>query len=398
MEVPPQVTIAQGFAAPGFEPVRQAFERNFAQHGEVGASCAIYVGGEQKVDLWGGVADVATGRPWAQDTIGLAYSVTKGATAVLCCLLTDRGALDLDAPVARYWPSFGGNGKSGVTVRMVLDHQAGLPVIDGRLTLDEVLEPGAAARALAGQRPLWAPGTSFGYHALTYGWLLDEVIKRATGAAIRDLFATEIALPLGLDFFIGLPSDAEQRVAALVNAPAYGPVAPQPDQDAASLLSRAMTVNGVLRTPDADAWNDPRIRRASIPAANGITNARSLARLYACCVGTAGAPRLLTEEILKAAVTEQSTGRDRVTGLDARFGTGFMLPTVGTPMLSPRSFGHEGVGGALGFADPDSGVGFGYVQNALRRELTGGPDPRVAGLLSALRGCLGLRTATPPSP
>jgi CubicO group peptidase (beta-lactamase class C family) len=398
MDVPPQVMSAQGFAAPGFEPVRQAFERNFAQHGEVGASCAVYVGGEQKVDLWGGVADVATRRPWTQDTIGLAYSVTKGATAILCCLLADRGALDLDAPVARYWPSFGGNGKSGVTVRMVLDHQAGLPVIDGPLTLDEVLEPGAAARVLAGQRPLWAPGTSFGYHALTYGWLLDEVIRRATGAAIRDLFATEIALPLGLDFFIGLPGDAEHRVAALVNAPASGPVAPPPGQDAPSLLSRAMTVNGVLRTPDADAWNDPRVRRASIPAANGITNARSLARLYACCVGGAGAPRLLTEEILRSAVAEQSAGRDRVTGLDARFGTGFMLPTAGTPMLSASSFGHEGVGGALGFADPDSGVGFGYVQNALRRELAGGPDPRVAGLLSALRGCLGLRTATPASP
>ncbi|MFE2432415.1 serine hydrolase domain-containing protein [Streptomyces sp. NPDC059373] len=382
--------LAGGHVEPGFESVREAFERNFTRHGEVGASCAVYLHGEKKVDLWGGVADVRTGRPWARDTIGLVYSVTKGATAMLCCLLADRGELDLDAPVARYWPSFGGNGKSGVTVRMLLDHQAGLPVIDDRLTLAEVLEYGVAARALAGQRPLWTPGTAFGYHALTYGWLLDEVVRRATGRTIQDLFATEIALPLGLDFFIGLPGHAEHRVAALVNAPASDSSAPPPAHDASSLLTRAMTVNGALRTPDADAWNDPRIRRASIPAANGITNARSLARLYGSCVGEVEAPRLLTKETLTAAVAERSAGWDRVTELDARFGTGFMLPTAGTPMLSESSFGHEGVGGALGFADRDSGVGFGYVQNSLRWEITGAPDPRVAGLLAALRDCPGL--------
>ncbi|TKA04626.1 serine hydrolase domain-containing protein [Actinacidiphila oryziradicis] len=381
MPIRPQGALAQGFVSPGFEPVREAFELNFERYGEVGACCAVRVDGEPVVDLWGG--DAGDGRPWTRDTIGLAYSVTKGATAILCCLLADRGELDLDAPVAGYWPEFGSGGKAATTVRMLLSHRAGLPALDGRLTFDEVLQYGTAARALAGQRPLWAPGTAFGYHALTYGWLLDEVVRRATGRTIQDLFAAEIAGPLGLDFFIGLPRREEHRVAALIGEP--------PEQDPSSLLTRAMTANGVFRTPDAATWNDPRIRRASIPAANGITNARSLARLYAALVVEPGRPPLLSGKTLIAAISERSAGRDLVTGLDSRFGTGFMLPTAGTPMLSGSSFGHEGVGGALGFADLDQRVGFGYVQNSLRSDPTGGPDPRVAGLISALRDSLGER-------
>ncbi|MFG3022481.1 serine hydrolase domain-containing protein [Streptomyces sp. NPDC048254] len=412
MSIQSQTTYSEGFVAPGFEPLREAFERNFVQYGEVGASCAVYVDGEPKVDLWGGPADVVTGRPWQQDTVGLAYSVTKGATAILCCLLADRGELDLDAPVARYWPSFAGNGKAGVSVRMILAHQAGLPVLDGRFTRAEILEDGVAARALAGQEPLWTPGTAFGYHALTYGWLLDEVVRRATGRTIRDLFAREVVGPLGLDFFIGLPDGVEHRVAALVDDPMSPRPADSPDSSLAeripdpelrraigggrreaaglsSLLTRAMTVNGALRTPDADEWNTPSIRRASLPAANGITNARSVARLYASCVGEVDGLRLLSGDMVTAATGEQSAGRDRVTELDARFGSGFMLPTAGVPMLSESSFGHEGVGGALGFADRDARVGFGYVQNLLKTGITGGPDLRVAGLLSALRDSLG---------
>lgn len=411
MSIQPQTTYSEGFVAPGFEPLREAFDRNFAQCGEVGASCAVYVDGELKADLWGGLADVITGERWHADTVGLAYSVTKGATAILCCLLADRGELDLDAPVARYWPAFASRGKGGVTVRMILAHQAGLPVLDGRFTREEILAYGVAARALVEQEPLWAPGTDFGYHALTYGWLLDEVVRRATGRTIQHLFADEIAGPLGLDFFIGLPDGVEHRVAALVDAPLSGRPAASPDSslaeripdpelrravgadrrapgDLSSLLTRAMTVNGVLRTPDADEWNAPSVRRASLPAANGITNARSVARLYASCVGEVDGLRLLGEDAVTAATAERSAGRDRVTGLDARFGSGFMLPTTGLPMLSGSSFGHEGVGGALGFADCEARVGFGYVQNLLRTEITGGPDPRVAGLLTALREAL----------
>jgi len=412
MSIQSQTTYSEGFAAPGFEPLREAFDRNFAQRGEVGASCSVYVDGELKADLWGGLADVITGQRWRADTVGLAYSVTKGATAILCCLLADRGELDLDVPVARYWPTFASHGKAGVSVRMILAHQAGLPVLDGRFTRGEILAYGVAARALAEQKPLWAPGTAFGYHALTYGWLLDEVVRRATGRTIQDLFSSEVAGPLGLDFFIGLPDGVEHRVAALVDDPLSGRPAASPDSslaeripdpelrraigvdrrvpgDLSSLLTRAMTVNGVLRTPDADEWNTPSIRRASLPAANGITNARSVARLYASCVAEVDGLRLLGEDMVTAATAERSAGRDRVTGLDARFGSGFMLPSAGVPMLSGSSFGHEGVGGALGFADRDARVGFGYVQNLLKTEMTGGPDPRVAGLLAALRDVLG---------
>ena len=412
MSIQPQTTCSDGFVAPGFEPLREAFDRNFAQCGEVGASCAVYVDGELKADLWGGLADVVTGQRWRADTVGLAYSVTKGATAILCALLADRGELDLDAPVARYWPAFASHGKGGVSVRMILAHQAGLPVLDGQFTRGEILAYGVAARALAEQEPLWAPGTDFGYHALTYGWLLDEVVRRAAGRTIQDLFAGEIAGPLGLDFFIGLPDGVEGRVAALVDDPLSGRPAASPDSslaeripdpelrraiggdrrvpgDLSSLLTRAMTANGVLRTPDADEWNTPSARRASLPAANGITNARSVARLYASCVGEVDGLRLLGEDMVTAATAERSAGRDRVTGLDARFGSGFMLPTAGLPMLSGSSFGHEGVGGALGFADRDARVGFGYVQNLLKTEMTGGPDPRVARLVAALRDALG---------
>jgi CubicO group peptidase (beta-lactamase class C family) len=374
----PDVT---GFAAPGFEPVRQAFERNFTEFGEVGASCAVYVDGDKKVDLWGGVADLATERPWAEDTVGLVYSVTKGATAILCNLLAERGELDLDAPVARYWPEFAVNGKSGIPVRMILDHQAGLPALEERLPLREILADGVAAGALAKQTPLWSPGSSFGYHALTFGWLLEEIVQRATGRSIRDLMATEVARPLSVDFSIGLPDEQRHRVATLVN----GPV---PSASLSDLFTRVLTTNGVLPAPDADTWNDPAVRRAVLPAANGFTNARSVARLYASCVGEVDGFRLLGEEAVADATAEQSVGQDRVTALNGRFGTGFMLPTTGTPMLSETSFGHEGVGGALGFADRGARMGFGYVPNLLMPGLSG--DPRVLGLLTALRDSLQL--------
>jgi CubicO group peptidase (beta-lactamase class C family) len=402
---------ASGLVAPGFEPVRTAFVENLGLHGDVGASCAVYLDGELCVDLWGGTADTVTGRPWTQDTLGLVYSVTKGAVAVLCNLLAQQGRLNLDAPVAEYWPEFAGGGKADVTVRMLLTHRAGLPVLDKPLTLGEVLRDGVAAEALAGQRPLWAPGSDFGYHALTFGWLLDEVVRRATGRSIAELMTSEVTEPLGIDLFIGLPASQEHRVADLVDAamPPALPAIPDitvvesiadPDlreailqamraTGAPLLLLRAMTVNGVLRTPHAATWNASSIRRATMPAANGITNARSIARLYAACIGEVAGVRLLSDQTLDEATAEQSAGVDRVTGLYSRFGTGFMLPTEGTAMLSAASFGHEGVGGALGFADRMTGVSLGYVPNRLSQGLA--TEARVQNLLSAVRSCVGSR-------
>jgi CubicO group peptidase (beta-lactamase class C family) len=375
-----QVSVS-GFVAPGFESVREAFRDNFTRRGDVGASCAAYVDGEPVVDLWGGLADPAEGRPWESSTIGLAYSVTKGAVAIMVHQLAEAGLLDLDAPVADFWPEFGAVGKSTITTRMILSHQAGLPVLDARLSRDAVLREGAVAEQLARQPLLWPVGSAFGYHALTYGWLLAEVVRRVTGESLAKVFARGIAAPLDLDFHIGLPSHEHHRVATLL----------RDDDNAADfsegeLLRRAITANGALPVMDPATWNDHAVREAAIPGANGITNARSIARLYAACLGEVAGHRVLTDRTVRDATVEQSSGQDRVTGLTARFASGFMLPTAGTPMFSSASFGHEGVGGAIGFADPTARIGFGYVPNLLKT--VAGADPRVANLVGALQRSL----------
>jgi CubicO group peptidase (beta-lactamase class C family) len=402
--LPPQLS---GFTAAGYEPVQQAFAANFVELGEVGASCSVYVDGVEKVNLWGGVADPSTGRAWTADTLSLVYSVTKGIVAILCNLLAQQGRLELDVPVARYWSEFRAHGKGAVTVRDVLAHRAGLPVIDTPFSLEEILAGGTAAASLARQKPIWRPGTAFGYHALTFGWLAAEIVQRATGQPLTQLVQDELASPLGVDFFIGTPTSEDYRVASLVDgtttaAPGMPDIrlvqqigdldlrsellqAMRLGVEPTSLLGRAMSANGVLATPDATAWNDPRIRCAVLPAANGITSARSVARIYAACVSHVDGVRLLSEQTVRDATRQISGGEDRVTGFTGRFGTGFMLQTAGTPMLSGDSFGHEGIGGAFGFADPISRTAFGYTPNRLASGLT--TDPRLEHLVTALRAC-----------
>lgn len=393
-----------GWVAPGFEGVRAAFEENFRSHGDKGASLGVYAGGEAKVDLWGGTADVSTGRPWTADTVSIVYSATKGATAILAWLLAQRGVLDFDAPVARYWPAFAGGGKGGVPVRYLFTHQVGLPYLDQRLTREEVLDGSRIVEALERQTPAWTPGTAHGYHALTYGWLAGALIAKATGSRLGKVFDAEIAGPLGLDFHIGLPAADVPRVAPLVDMPPPDPNAldaiADPVQkellmalgaaalDPGSTFSRALSTNGALPTPDATTWNDPRVYQAEMPAANGISNGRSLARLYAATVSEVGGVRLLTDETVRAARAEQVSGPDRTLVLPSRFASGFQLPTPASPLLSPDSFGHMGAGGALGFADVRHRVGFGYVQNQL---LGGGPagDPRTLSLIAAVARAVG---------
>lgn len=194
-----------GEVASGYEPVRDAFRANFDKHGDVGAAFSLYVRGEKVVDLWGGVADATTGRPWAEDTLQLVYSTTKGATAICAHVLAQSGALDLDAPVAEYWPEFAAEGKGTIPVRWLLSHRSGLPTVDAHLTPADVIEWQPIVAALAAQKPYWEPGTAHGYHALTYGWLVGEVVRRVDGRSLGRFFADEVAAPLGLDFFIGLP-------------------------------------------------------------------------------------------------------------------------------------------------------------------------------------------------
>jgi len=397
-------TEIDGWVAPGFEGVRDAFAENFAQHGDKGASLGVYVDGEPKVDLWGGTADVSTGRPWAKDSVSIVYSATKGATAILAWLLAQRGLLDFDAPVTRYWPEFAGGGKGEVPVRYLFTHQVGLPYLDQPLTRDEVLEGSRIVEVLEQEVPVWEPGTAHGYHALTYGWLAGALIAKATGTKLGEVFQSEIAKPLGLDFHIGLPAEDTARVAPLVDMPPPDPHAldaiTDPAQrellmalgaaafDPESTFSRALSTNGALPTPDAATWNDPRVYQAEMPAANGISNGRSLARLYAATVSEVDGIRLLSAETVKQARAEQVNGPDRTLIMPTRFATGFQLPTPSSAQLSPDSFGHQGAGGALGFADVRHRVAFGYVQNQLQG---GGPagDPRTNGVIAAVARAVG---------
>src|SRR5262249_30088385 len=260
-----------GWAAPGFEGVREAFAENFRSHGDKGASLGVYVDGQAKVDLWGGTADVLTGRPWTADSVSIIYSATKGATAILAWLLAQRGVLDFDAPVTRYWPEFAGGGKADVPVRYLFTHQVGLPYLDTTLTREEILEGSRIVEVLEQQKPVWDPGTAHGYHALTYGWLAGALIAKATGTPLGKVFEAEIAKPLGLDLHIGLPDDDIPRVAPLVDMPPPDPNAldaiTDPAQrellmalgaaalDPESTFSRALSTNGALPTPDATTWN-----------------------------------------------------------------------------------------------------------------------------------------------
>ncbi|MFC4944226.1 serine hydrolase domain-containing protein [Pseudonocardia sp. GCM10023141] len=391
----------EGEVAPGFEGVRDAFAANFDERGDVGASCAVHRDGRTVVDLWGGMADPETGRPWTRTTTALVYSTTKGVTAVCVHLLAERGVLDLDAPVATYWPEFAAGGKAEITVADVLSHRSGLPVLDERLDRAALLEGSAVTATLARQAPLWTPGTAHGYHALTYGWLLGEIVRRASGRRLGAVLTEDITGTLGLDLWIGLPADHETDVAPLLDAvpdpgaldrladPAARELATRiaaTASDPTSLLARAASSNGALPTPHAATWNDPAARRAEIPAANAVTNARSLARLYAACIGEVAGLRLLAPATVERARTEQVRGPDAVTIAETRFGLGFRLPTPGAPMLGEGSFGHNGAGGSLGFADVDAGIGFGYVPNQMVASPTG--DPRTAALIAALREAL----------
>ena len=380
-----------GTVSKGYERVRDAFEANFREGGEVGAAFCLHVKSRKVVDLWGGTTDVG-GKTWKENTPGLVFSTTKGATAICALMLVERKRLDVDAPVAQYWPEFAAGGKADIPVRMLLNHRAGLPVVDANLTRAEVLAVRPIVEALARQTPVWEPGSKHGYHALTYGWLVGELVRRITGKTIGTFFKEEVAEPLGLEFWIGLPADVEPRVARLIAA------APPTDptilaQMAAlfgpdTLAGRALSLNGAMASePGQQLFNLPEVHRSEIPAANGITTARSLSRLYAACIGTVKGTRLFGKRTLDKALEIQSDGPDAVLGLRTTFGLGFMRTGPDIPMLGPNSFGHAGAGGSLGFGDFDSGVAFGYVMNQMGSGLL--IDPRAGRLIGAVRDCLG---------
>ncbi len=393
------MTDIRGQVAPGFEAVADAFESNFTEHGDVGAGFSLFVDGEEVVSLTGGVAD-ADGRPYDEDTLQLVFSTTKGATAVCAHLLVERGLLDLDAPVVDYWPEFAASGKEQVPVRWLLTHETGLVDTERRMSLDEALDWDTVTEALAESTPLWEPGTQHGYHAITYGWLVGEIVRRVSGRSIGEFFAEEVAEPLGLDFWIGLPESEQHRVAPLIPMSAVpepmmlAEEGPGSDDAPMSLIAmleqflgpdnlvgRALTAPGGAFAEE-QVWNESRVWSAQIPAANGITNATSLARMYSSLVAETDGVRTLQPETVDRAIVPQVSGPDSVLIFPIPFALGFMTHSDMSPFLGGRSFGHGGAGGSLGFADPDRRIGGGYVMNKMHMGLTG--DPRNIALLDAV--------------
>jgi CubicO group peptidase (beta-lactamase class C family) len=367
-----------GFCEPRFAAVREQFERNFRERGEVGASVCVTYRGETVVDLWGGTADPATGRPWEEDTVCVVWSSTKGATALCAHMLAARGELDLEAPVCEYWPEFAQNGKSGVTVAMLLAHQAGLAALSKAPKADAFCNWQEMTELLAAQAPLWEPGSRHGYHALTFGHLIGEVVRRITGRSLGRFFQEEVAGPLGLDFWIGLPEHLEGRVAPMIppSAAERAQVSSQffrlALESPGSIPNLFFVHSGDLMQPGA--INQPAYHAAEIPAANGITHARGLAGMYRplSLDGSFEGKRLVPEDALPRMGAVHSAAVDLMLQVPTRFTLGFLKAGDNTRpgqaradsfLVSEEAFGHPGSGGSVGFADPRGGLSFGYAMN-----------------------------------
>jgi CubicO group peptidase (beta-lactamase class C family) len=383
------MTDVHGEVAPRFAAVRTAFADNFVRHGDVGAACAVYHRGRLVVDLWGGLADRDAGRPWQRDTTALVFSTTKGMAATCVNRLVERGLVDVDAPIARYWPEFAAAGKAAIPVRWALCHKAGLASVEGTLTLQEVFAWDPVVAAIAAQAPNWEPGTQHGYHARSYGWITGELVRRVTGKTLGRFFADEIAAPLGLEFWIGLPEAEEVRVATIIPTP------PPDDPAVRAALERFMgpeTLLGRVLSGPCNLfaydtrWNRREFHAAEMPSSNGIGTARAVARMYAALAGEVDGVRLLSPETVALACTPQVDGPDAVIAIPTRFGLGFMLPPALSLAAAPTAFGHPGAGGSLGFADPEAELGFGYVMNQMQLGTTG--DPRSRALVEAVYAAL----------
>jgi CubicO group peptidase (beta-lactamase class C family) len=377
------VTIG-GFAAPGFEAVRDRFAANFQRddaYQEVGAALAVYRGEERVVDLWAGWRDAAKTDPWTPDTLVNVWSTTKGVTAIAVARLVDQGRLDYDAPVARYWPEFAANGKAEVTVSQLLSHQAGLPGFAEPITLAEFYDWDTATRRLAAQAPMWAPGTKNSYHAMTFGFLAGELIRRASGQSVGEYLAAEVAGPLGADIHIGLPEALEPRVAPLIApriAAPFDPAAMAPEA-----LVAVTNPNMEPTLPNDRAW-----RAAEIPAGNGQASARGLARLYAAAAngGALAGVSLMRRETVEAMIAVQTERVDLLLGVAPRWGRGVTRNPLGLYGPHPETFGHAGWGGSFGCADPGTGIAIGYVLNQMGERVVG--DPRSSALAEAVFACV----------
>lgn len=388
-----------GFVASGFERVQAEFERNFSNRREFGAACAVTVGGELVVDLWGGVRDRRLRDPWEHDTMVVMFSTTKGVASIALAHAHSRGLFDYDAAVSLYWPEFAANGKGAITVRQLLSHQAGLCAIDVPLDLRTLAAPDRLAAVIAAQRPAWEPGTRHGYHGLSLGWYESELLRRVDPRhrTIGRYFADEIAGPLGLDFHIGLPEDVPAGRIALLEGRMYRArmvlnLAKLPPAfvggflNPRSITSRTFANPKVLGIPQR--YNERALRRIEIPAANGIGTVRSVAIAYGE-LATGGRRLGISEETISAlsdAALPPSGGTfDQVLRTHTRYSLGYCKPWPGFEFGSERAFGTPGAGGSFGFADPSLELGFGYAMSRMDFHLWN--DPRELALRRAALAC-----------
>lgn len=387
-ETKPDIEL-HGHCRPRYAAVKDAFAENFRLAGEIGAAVAIYEDGEPVVDLWAGSVDSRHSAPWAADTLVNIFSTTKGLASALALRLVAEGRLSLDRPVADYWPGFAGHGKEGILVKWLLSHRAGLPAVRERLPDPALYDWNQMVSALESQAPWWEPGTRHGYHPMTFGWLIGEVLRQVSGKTVGQLLQETFSRPLGLDLHIGVPEAEHGRIARISQ--------PAPDPTNTELLGFMQRVMSDPQGVTALAFSNPMSiatgtntrewRSAEIPAANGHGTARAVARFYAAlaCGGTLDGVEVLPTDVLRYCWDEQSCGEDAVLGIGTRFSHGWMLSQNRlNAAFGPgkRSFGHPGAGGSVGFADPDRRIGFAYVMNRMGGYMI--LDPRATRLIDAL--------------
>lgn len=380
-------TLVHGTVASGFEPLADAFAAGFAGRPAMGAALNVRVGGETVADLWGGVADARDGRPWTADTPSVIFSCTKGLVSILAARLVAEGRLAYDDPVSRHWPEFTANGKVGITVGEALSHRAGLSAPRLDLTEADILDWNRMTTVLAEQEPLWAPGSGYAYHAITHGWLNGEVIRRVTGKSVGTVFRETIARPLGVDAWIGLPEAEAERPAHLDISPVLTELwRTEAAKPGPNWPYRAMTLGSALPADliTADGgFNARHIRAAEIPGAGGIASARALSAIWSATVTPTLGVRLLDADIVAEATRERSGGAPVFPAEPpySRWGAGFQLDSPARRYTGPKSFGHDGAGGQVGFADPERQIGFGFVTNWMM----GPEDQRATAVIDALR-------------
>ena len=391
-----------GFCDPRFTSVADAFAENFESRGEVGASVCVTLDGETLVDLWGGKADPTTDAPWQEDTLSTVYSCTKGATALCAHVLASRGDLNIDALVTDYWPEYGANGKEDTTVRMMLDHTAGVPVNREPLKEGAFHDWDYMIERLSDETPFWTPGSRSSYHAITFGWTVGEPVRRVSGKSLGTFFQEEIAQPLGIDFWIGLPEEQETRISPLIppdGAPDGGdPMFRAFLDDPTSVSGRIITSIGKDLSPGCHLRAD---RAAEIGGATGTTNGRGLAGMYAplACGGSLKGTKLVDEDTLnRMGTTSAATHLDGSLQVPVRFAPGYMksmdnrrnFPGDFSCLIGTDAFGHVGYGGSIGFADPAARMSLGYTMNRMGAGVL--LNDRGQSLIDAVYRALGYRS------